>query len=149
MKVSDILKVKGDVLYTATPEMPMRDAISIMTANDIGSLVVMQGGRVCGMLSFREVMNAIDVGSGVVREGTVGAHMATEVDVISPDTDLNDIRRRMLERHSRYVPVVDASGVLLGVMSFYDIAKAVLDAQSFENKMLKAYIRQWPTETEE
>jgi CBS domain-containing protein len=55
----------------------------------------------------------------------------------------------MLERHSRYVPVVDASGVLLGVMSFYDIAKAVLDAQSFENKMLKAYIRQWPAETEE
>jgi CBS domain-containing protein len=47
------------------------------------------------------------------------------------------------------VPVVDASGVLLGVMSFYDIAKAVLDAQSFENKMLKAYIRQWPAETEE
>jgi CBS domain-containing protein len=55
----------------------------------------------------------------------------------------------MLERHSRYVPVVDAGGVLLGVMSFYDIAKAVLDAQSFENKMLKAYIRQWPAETEE
>jgi CBS domain-containing protein len=75
--------------------------------------------------------------------------MATDVDVISPDTDVNDIRRRMLERHSRYVPVVDASGVLLGVMSFYDIAKAVLDAQSFENKMLKAYIRQWPAETEE
>ncbi len=75
--------------------------------------------------------------------------MATDVDVIFPDTDLNDIRRRMLERHSRYVPVVDASGVLLGVMSFYDIAKAVLDAQSFENKMLKAYIRQWPAETEE
>jgi CBS domain-containing protein len=69
--------------------------------------------------------------------------------VISPDTDVNVIRRRMLERHSRHVPVVDASGVLLGVMSFYDIAKAVLDAQSFENKMLKAYIRQWPAETEE
>jgi CBS domain-containing protein len=149
MKVSDILKVKGDVLYTATPQTPLLDAISAMTANDIGSLVVMQDGRVCGMLSFREVMNAIEINSGTIREGTVGAHMATEVDVIAPDTDLNDIRRRMLERHSRYVPVVDASGVLLGVVSFYDIAKAVLDAQSFENKMLKAYIRDWPTETEE
>ena len=134
MKVSDILKVKGDVLYTATPQTPLRDAISTMTANDIGSLVVMQD---------------IDVDSGAIHEGTVGAHMAADVDVISPDTDVNDIRRRMLERHSRYVPVVDASGVLLGVMSFYDIAKAVLDAQSFENKMLKAYIRQWPAETEE
>jgi CBS domain-containing protein len=101
------------------------------------------------MLSFREVMNAIDVKSGSVREGTVGQHMATDFDVISPETDLNDIRRRMLERHSRYVPVVDVSGELLGVMSFYDIAKAVLDAQSFENKLLKAYIRDWPAETEE
>lgn len=149
MKVADILKVKGDVLYTATPQTPLRDAISTMTANDMGSLVVMQDGKVCGMLSFREVMNAIDVDRGDIREGTVGAHMATEIDVISPDTDVNDVRRKMLERHSRYVPVVDASGVLLGVMSFYDVAKAVLDAQSFENKMLKAYIRDWPAETEE
>jgi len=149
MKVTDILKVKGDGLYTASPQTSMRDAISIMTANDIGSLVVMQDGQVCGMLSFREVMNAIDVESGAVRDGTVNDHMATDFDLISPDTDLNDIRRRMLERHSRYVPVVDGRGTLMGVLSFYDIAKAVLDAQSFENQLLKAYIREWPAETEE
>ena len=149
MKVADILKVKGDGLFTATPETSLRDAIHLMTANVIGSLVVLRDSHVCGMLSFREVMNAIDVESGSVREGTVGQHMATDIDVISPETDLNDIRRRMLERHSRYVPVVDVSGELLGVMSFYDIAKAVLDAQSFENKLLKAYIRDWPAETEE
>jgi CBS domain-containing protein len=149
MKVTDILKVKGDGLYTASPQTSMRDAISIMTANDIGSLVVMQDGQVCGMLSFREVMNAIDVESGAVRDGTVNNHMATDFDLISPDTDLNDIRRRMLERHSRYVPVVDGGGTLMGVLSFYDIAKAVLDAQSFENQLLKAYIREWPAETEE
>jgi CBS domain-containing protein len=149
MKVTDILKVKGDGLYTASPQTSMRDAISIMTANDIGSLVVMQDGQVCGMLSFREVMNAIDVESGAVRDGTVNDHMATDFDLISPDTDLNDIRRRMLERHSRYVPVVDGGGTLMGVLSFYDIAKAVLDAQSFENQLLKAYIREWPAETEE
>ncbi len=149
MKVADILKVKGDDLFTATPETSLRDAIHLMTVNDIGSLVVLRDSHVCGMLSFREVMNAIDVESGSVREGTVGQHMATDIDVISPETDLNDIRRRMLERHSRYVPVVDVSGELLGVMSFYDIAKAVLDAQSFENKLLKAYIRDWPAETEE
>jgi CBS domain-containing protein len=109
----------------------------------------MQDGQVCGMLSFREVMNAIDVENGAVRDGTVNDHMATDFDLISPDTDLNDIRRRMLERHSRYVPVVDGGGTLMGVLSFYDIAKAVLDAQSFENQLLKAYIREWPAETEE
>jgi CBS domain-containing protein len=49
----------------------------------------------------------------------------------------------MLERHARYMPVMDAS-MLLGVISFYDVAKAVVDSQNFENKMLKAYIRDWP-----
>ena len=67
---------------------------------------------------------------------------------ISPDTEVNEVRRVMLERHARYVPVLDGK-VLLGVMSFYDVAKAVFEEQSFENKMLKAYIRDWPSETTE
>jgi len=67
---------------------------------------------------------------------------------ISPDTEVNEVRRVMLERHARYVPVLDGK-VLLGVMSFYDVAKAVFEEQSFENEMLKAYIRDWPSETAE
>ena len=51
----------------------------------------------------------------------------------------------MLERHTRYLPVMDGR-TLLGVISFYDVARAVHEAQSFENKMLKAYIRDWPEE---
>ena len=149
MKVSEILKVKGNILYTATPETPLREAIQIMSERDVGSLVVMKGGKVSGMLSFREVMNAIDTGTGSVGNGTVGQHMATDIMTITPDTDINEIRRLMLERHARYVPVIDGDGTLMGVMSFYDIAKAVLEAQTFENKMLKAYIRDWPAETEE
>jgi CBS domain-containing protein len=54
----------------------------------------------------------------------------------------------MLERHTRYLPVLD-NRTLMGVISFYDVAKAVVEEQSFENKMLKAYIRDWPEEKEE
>ena len=149
MKVSEILKVKGNILYTATPDTPLREAIQIMTERDVGSLVVMKSGKVCGMLSFREVMNAIDTATGSIGSGTVGQHMAADIMTITPDTEINDIRRLMLERHARYVPVIDRDDTLMGVMSFYDIAKAVLEAQTFENKMLKAYIRDWPAETEE
>jgi CBS domain-containing protein len=53
----------------------------------------------------------------------------------------------MLERHCRYMPVVDDT-LLMGVISLYDVAKAVVDAQNFENKMLKAYIRDWPEKDE-
>jgi CBS domain-containing protein len=74
--------------------------------------------------------------------------MESNVLCITPDSDINEIRRLMLEKHARYVPVMDGK-LLLGVMSFYDLAKAVLEAQSFENKMLKAYIADWPAGGEE
>jgi len=56
MKVSEILKVKGNILFTVTPETALIDAIDTMSEKDIGSLVVMQSGSLVGLLSFREVM---------------------------------------------------------------------------------------------
>jgi CBS domain-containing protein len=61
------------------------------------------------------------------------------------ETDMDEVRRMMLDRHARYMPVVE-NRMLMGVISFYDVARAVVDAQNFENKMLKAYIRDWPEE---
>jgi CBS domain-containing protein len=62
---------------------------------------------------------------------------------VNPGTDVNEVRRLMLDSHVRYVPVLDGL-TLAGVISFYDVAKAVLEEQGFENQMLKAYIRDWP-----
>ena len=63
----------------------------------------------------------------------------------TPDTELDEVRRMMLQRHARYLPVMDGK-TLMGVISFYDVAKAVVESQDFENRMLKAYIRDWPVE---
>lgn len=145
MKVSEILKVKGKILYTVPPNTGLLDAINLMAEKDIGSLVVMENGALVGLLTFREVMRAVHANQGSVGQGTVGEHMVRDVLTMSPDTDVNEIRRLMLERHARYVPVMDGR-VLLGVMSFYDVAKSVLEAQNFENTLLKAYIRDWPAE---
>lgn len=148
MKVSEILQVKGKILYTVTPDTPMLEAINTMAEKDIGSLVVMEFGELVGMLSFREVMNTIHKNHGSVGSEHVRKHMDDCPITVTPETELNEVRRLMLERHARYVPVMDAK-TLLGVISFYDVAKAVVEAQSFENKMLKAYIRDWPVEGEE
>jgi CBS domain-containing protein len=148
MKVSEILKVKGNILYTVTPDTAMLEAVNTMAEKDIGSLVVMEYGELVGMLTFREVMKTVLVNGGAVGPGTVRKHMDDHPITITPDTEVNEVRRLMLEKHARYVPVVDAK-TLLGVISFYDVAKAVFEAQSFENKMLKAYIRDWPTEVDE
>jgi CBS domain-containing protein len=146
MKVSEILQVKGNILYTATPEMLLVDAVNTMAEKDIGSLVVMEFGDLVGMLTFREVIKVLHKNNGAVGAGTVRKHMDDHPITVTPDTEVNEVRRMMLEKHARYLPVMNAK-TLLGVISFYDVAKAVLEAQSFENRMLKAYIRDWPAET--
>lgn len=148
MKVSEILKVKGNILFTVTPDTPIQEAVAAMAEKDIGSLVVMEYGDLVGMLTFREVLLTLHKNGGELGGSTVRKHMNDAPITVTPDTDLNEVRRIMLEKHARYVPVMEARTVL-GVMSFYDVAKAVLDAQGFENKMLKAYIRDWPAEEEE
>jgi CBS domain-containing protein len=147
MKVSDILRVKGNALYTVTPEEPLSSAVNIMADKDIGSLVVMEHGDLVGMLTFREVIVAIVGNGGQVGGTLVRKAMDDHPVTCTAETDLDEIRRIMLERHARYMPVMDKR-MLMGVISFYDVAKAVVDSQNFENRMLKAYIRDWPVESE-
>ncbi|MBC3805993.1 CBS domain-containing protein [Undibacterium seohonense] len=147
MKVSEILQVKGNILFTITPDTAMKEAVSFMEEKDIGSLIVMEFGDLVGMLTFREVIRAVHKNGGSLGDGTVRKYMDDHPMTVTPETEVNEVRRMMLEKHSRYLPVMDAK-TLMGVISFYDVARAVLEAQSFENKMLKAYIRDWPVEDE-
>ena len=147
MKVSDILRVKGNTLYTVQPDELLANAAQIMAEKDIGSLVVMERGELAGMLTFREVIFCIVSNGGEVGGTLVRKAMDPEPLTCTPDTDLDEVRRMMLEHHARYLPVMSQK-MLMGVMSFYDVAKAVVDSQNFENKMLKAYIRDWPTESD-
>jgi CBS domain-containing protein len=143
MKVSDILRVKGGTLYTVSPDEPLSRAIEVMAEKDIGSLVVMEHGDLVGMLTFREVIVCIVKNNGAVGDRSVRSAMDDHPLTCSFETELDEVRRMMLERHARYMPVMDKR-MLMGVISFYDVAKAVVDSQNFENRMLKAYIRDWP-----
>jgi CBS domain-containing protein len=145
MKVSDILRVKGNTLFTVTPDSTLWAAVQTMADKDIGSVVVMEFGDLVGMLTFREVINHLSVSNGVVGQRLVRNVMDDAPLTVTPGTDVMEVRRLMLERHARYLPVMDGK-TLMGVISFYDVARAVLDEQSFENRMLKAYIRDWPDE---
>ena len=143
MLVSEILRIKGTVLFTTPPDAPVMDAVKVMAQHDIGSLVVMDHGRMGGILTFAEVLRAL-----AEREGTLGDVKISEITernplTAAPSIDVNELRRTMLERHARYVPVMDGT-TLLGVVSFHDVAKAVLEEQSFENQMLKSYIQDSP-----
>ena len=143
MKVSDILRVKGSTLYTATPNEPLARALDLMADRDIGSLVVMEHGDLVGMLTFREVIQVLVKNGGTIGSTVVRSAMDDAPLTCTTETDMDEVRRMMLDRHARYMPVMDKK-MLMGVISFYDVARAVVDSQNFENKMLKAYIRDWP-----
>ena len=148
MLVSEILRIKGNALFTTSPSGSVLDAVKVMAHHDIGSLVVMDHGRMVGMLTFAEVLQALSK-----RQGQLGDLKVSDIQVNDPLTattglDVMELRRVMLERHARYVPVIDGP-TLLGVVSFHDVAKAVYEEQSFENRMLKSYIKNWPDADEQ
>jgi len=143
MKVTDILRVKGNTLYTVSPDQLLSDAVKAMSEFDIGSLVVMEHGDLVGMLTFREVINAIVANGGSLGTRRVRSVMDDAPLTCTPETEIDEVRRMMLQRHARYMPVLDKR-TLMGVVSFYDVAKTVVEQQDFENRLLKAYIRDWP-----
>ena len=143
MKVSDILRVKGNALYTVTPDTPLSAAVALMAEQDIGSVVIMEYGDLVGMLTFREIINHLNEHDGESGAFTVRSIMDDAPVSVTPNTSADEVQRLMLDKHARYVPVMDGP-MLLGVISFYDMAQAVVAAQQFENDMLKAYIRDWP-----
>ena len=145
MKVSDILRVKGNTLFTVQPEQPLAEAAATMAEHDIGSLVAMEHGDLVGMLTFREVIQGVVRNGGKVEGLRVRSVMDDHPLTCTPDTEIDEVRRMMLNRHARYMPVMNQK-TLMGVISFYDVAKAVVDGQDFENRMLKAYIRDWPVD---
>lgn len=147
MLVSEILAIKGKVLYTIAPERSLAEAVAIMTEQDVGSLVVFAQGRMVGILTFREVLKAVHAGGAGWGETRIADTMLVEPLSAAPNMEMDELRRLMVDHHQRYLPVMDDT-TLMGVVSFHDVAKAVLEEQSFENRMLKDYIRYWPSEAE-
>ena len=143
MQVKEILRVKGNRLITAEPGGRAVDAVKTMAEQNLGSLVVLDQGRMAGMLTFHELLDALAKRGGTLGELKVSEIMVRDPVTTSPDMEVNDLRRTMLDSSARYLPVMQ-EGKLLGVISFRDVAKAVLEEQDFENKMLKGYIKNWP-----
>jgi CBS domain-containing protein len=143
MIIRDILNMKGGTIFSMAPDGKVSDAVGMMVHNDIGSLVVMDNGRMTGMLTFREVLKAIDAQSGNLADLRIGDVMVADPISGSPDDSIEHLREVMTKNHVRYLPVSDGDK-LLGVISFHDVAKSVIKETSFENRLLKRYIKNWP-----
>lgn len=143
MQVKEILRVKGNRLLSIEPTGRATDAVKTMSEQNLGSLIVFEQERMVGVLTFREILQALAQRNGNLGDVRVAEIMVRDPVTAGPEMEVNDLRRTMLESGARYLPVVQDEK-LLGVISFRDVAKAVLEEQDFENKMLKGYIKNWP-----
>ncbi len=155
MEVKEILKLKDSTLYSAHPNTLLSEAVIMMSDHDIGAIVVVEAGQLVGMLTFREVITVLAKRqtercagpTPPIAEILVGEAMQANPPTTDPAMDVDDLRKLMVSTHSRYVPVMDDDKILC-VISLRDIAKAVLEERNFENRLLKAYIKDWPEKIE-
>lgn len=143
LKIKEALKIKGDILFTGTPDQTVAEAIDILASNNIGSLVIIEKGELKGMLTFNQVLACLADKTKDINTTTVRSIMNDHPITVSPETSLDEVSRLLLEHHVRYVPVMDGS-TLVGVISFVDMAKAMIEHNEFEKNLLKAYIKDWP-----
>ncbi|MCB1945055.1 MAG: CBS domain-containing protein, partial [Thauera sp.] len=115
MLVSEILAIKGKVLFTIGPNRPIAEAVEIMNEQDVGSLVVFSRGEMVGMLTFRQVLQAVQRGGADWQALQVEEVMLREPRAAAPDMEMDELRRLMVEHHQRYLPVMDGT-TLLGVV---------------------------------
>tara|TARA_S200000501_G_C20828652_1_gene746142 strand:+ start:881 stop:1363 length:483 start_codon:yes stop_codon:yes gene_type:complete len=152
MKVEDILGLQEFGLITVKPDDLLSDAVVLMADKDIGSVVVVNDqNALVGMLTFREVLKILAKRQTENRSGqtpTMSEIKVSEVMNSNPtettsDMGIDELRRTMNSCGERYLPCVDAK-IVKGVVSFHDVARAMLKEQDYENRMLKAYIQDWP-----
>lgn len=153
MRVADILKTKGNYTHSVTPYAMVADAVSVMDLNQIGAVLVTDFGRLVGLLTFREVIARIakrqrERGTGPLLSQIPVTEVMFMPKVVSPDTGVDELRRLFVEAKQRYVPVV-ARGLVVGVVSLHDVERTVLEAQAYENRMLRSYIELPVTEFED
>ena len=143
MLIRDILNLKGGTIYSIEPSSRLTSAVELMVRHDVGSLVCIQGDRMIGMLTFREVLQALQSGGGDLAATEVREVMVADPVSGSPDQSIDELRELMTREHVRYLPVKEGDK-LVGVVSFHDVAKAVIKETSMENRLLKRYIEGSP-----
>ena len=146
MKVRDILKAKkthGAILRVDAAD-PVAQALAVMVEKDTGSVAVYKDGRFVGMLTFREILMSIHKGGGDALKGECGEIFSRDAHCATPEDSVDQIRNIMTSHHIRYLPVAEG-GELIDIVSFYDVARSVAKQADFENRMLKEYIREWPS----
>ena len=140
MRISDVLRIKGNTVITIAPDADVRQLLAVLSERRIGAAVVSRDGTtVDGIVSERDIVRALAAHGETVLTGPVSAIQTTTVYSLEPDAELDDLMRLMTDRRIRHLPVV-SEGQLLGIVSIGDVVKARMSELEFERDQLDSYV---------
>jgi CBS domain-containing protein len=138
--VSALLKEKGDRVWSIAPDASVYDALDLMAEKGIGALLVLNGSKLAGLLSERDYARKVILKGRSSKETRVGEIMATPAVSIGLNCAIDEAMRIMTENRVRHLPVVNASGDVLGIVSIGDIVKWVITSHEATIEQLEGYI---------
>ena len=139
MLVAQILKDKGDQVFTCAPQDSLADAARALNDRAVGAVVVLDGEGVAGILSERDVVRAVAADGPDALTRRVADYMTADVIFASPSESVDELLGRMTDRRIRHLPVVHEAR-LTGIVSIGDLVKSKIAETVHEAETLKAYI---------
>jgi CBS domain-containing protein len=139
MFVSQILKAKGDLVFTVAPTETVSAVASLLQARRVGALVVLEAEQVVGIVSERDITRAIAADGASALSHAVGRYMTKDVHFAEPGDTVDELMGRMTDRRIRHLPVC-RNDRLVGLVSIGDLVKAKISEVEAEANGLKAYI---------
>jgi len=141
MRITDVLRGKGDLVVTITPEKTVRELLDVLAEHKVGALVVSSGaGQVSGIVSERDVVRHLQHAGAALLDSPIRSIMTADVHTCTPDTAVDDLMVMMTERRIRHVPVV-VDGRMVGIVSIGDVVKHRIGELQTERDHLTAYIQ--------
>jgi CBS domain-containing protein len=139
MIVAHILAAKGRDVTTTTPTKSISEVVAELSARKIGALVVLERGRVAGIVSERDIVKAIGLRGTGILDDPVSSIMTRDVVTCGESDTINQVMSRMTRRRFRHMPVVE-DGELVGIVSIGDVVKARIEEVEYEADELRSYI---------
>jgi CBS domain-containing protein len=139
-KLSEILADKGGDVLRIESDASVFDAVQQMVEANVGSLLVMEGGDIVGIVTERDYLRRVTLEGRTDKETPVREIMSSPLIVVTPETSIDECMAVMTDRRIRHVPVVDG-GEVVGVVSIGDLVKFKSKLQSFEIQYLTDYIK--------
>ncbi len=141
MRISDILRSKGNSVSTVRPDATVRQLLEALAAANIGALVVSEDGEtILGIVSERDVVRQMHERGAGLLEAAVSSIMTADVRSCTPDDDVDSLRATMTDHRIRHVPVL-RDGKLVGIVSIGDVVKSTISELETQREHLVGYIQ--------